>query len=176
MHSDIPCSTQGQALQHVLLETLQAHSGGRLFLPCLDQSSPKAKRNAVIEWFWPEIMDFWLALALMPFKVLLLPAVWGFLHWRAQRPQPGWDINFEARTLRAIQQQHNGLCPLEAGMGVLAHHRVIEITHLARGPVLTLFTATRSTDPEDQIAQEALARLLAERLALRLTGCRVNLA
>jgi len=38
-----------------------------------------------------------------------------------------------------------------------------------------LFTAATSSDPLDQIAQENLARTLAEKLKLRLVGCRVAL-
>ncbi len=97
-----------------------------------------------------------------------------WLWWRTH-PQPGWLVDWGGFRLQAVGQKHTDTCQLSADMGLLAHHRQMDITHPTRGPVLTLFTAAASSDPLDQSAQETLARILAEKLNLRLVGCRVAL-
>jgi hypothetical protein len=60
-------------------------------------------------------------------------------------------------------------------MGLLAHHRQIDITHPTRGPLLTLFTAAGSNDSQDAVILETLATTLVDKLQLRLVGCRITM-
>jgi hypothetical protein len=169
-----PCNAS--TLQHTLLASAQTHTTGNFFLPAQDHCSRQARRNALRHWFFPEAMDLGLVLALLVFKIALTPAIWLFVRWRCTRPQAGWVIDFDSRTLHSVRQTRNVELALHPEMGLLAHGKVIEITHPTQGPLLTLFTATHSSTPQDRQAQEALTRLLAQKLGLRLVGCRVNLA
>lgn len=165
-----------RSLQHTLIETLSDPNASRLFVPCLDRCSVQAQRNAMLRWLLPDLPVLpWLALPLMPLKLLLLPFFCAYLEWRRRLPQPGWEIDLQNGQLRAVRQRQHAHLQLEPEMGVLAHRQVIQITHPRRGPVLKLFTATCSAATEDKSAQEALAKLFADRLKLPVVGCRVYL-
>ena len=146
-----------------------------MYLPCTDLVSALARRNALREYFATSLVSGAPPLILLPLLILLSPLVWLWIDLSSRRPQPGWIIDQDALEICSVGQKVTRRLRLEPDMGLLAHHAVIEITHPARGPLLTLFTATASTDQEDKSAQEDLARLLANRLGLRLVGCRVNL-
>ena len=143
----------------------------------MDFCSPRARRNQIADWFIPVYApgELWLYL-LLPIKLLLFPVYLGYVYWRCRQAQPGWKIDFAQGRVQAVRQHNNGCLQLEPGLGLLAHHRRIEITHPINGPLLTLFTATCSRSAADQQAQERLAQLLAERLRLRLVGLRVDLS
>lgn len=167
-------------VQCLVLAAVQDESSGSVFIPCVDRSSKAAFRSSLSGLLAGGMLwgDIWfLKLVLLP---LVLPLYVAYWFWRRRRPQPGWLIDWDHRRVQAVRQKHNNNnnnnnCPLTPEMGLLAHHRQIDITHPTRGPVLTLFTAAPSRDPQDQLAQEALAQALAERLSLRLVGCRVQL-
>ncbi len=158
-------TTQRQLLMH-----LQDTSAPPVFITCDDRRSLAAYRSCLSDVIGsPLLFNFWLVL---PF---VLPVVTFYWLWRRTRPQPGWRVDWVGLRLQAVGQKHTETCQLLPDMGLLAHHRQIDITHPTRGPVLTLFTAAASSDPLDQSAQEALTRTLAEKLHLRLVGCRVAL-
>lgn len=141
-----------------------------MFMPCMDRSSKAAFRKALSDLFTSTLPlpELWfLLIPLVPFYI----AHW---FWRRQRPHPGWLIDLHERKLESIRQKNHKTCQLTLEMGLLAHHRQIDITHPTRGPVLTLFTAAPSNDPQDKLALENLAQTLAKRLQLRLVGCRVS--
>ena len=157
--------------QRVALDTLNASATGKFFLPCVDQCSKTALRSDVGDL----LIDIMPISALWFLMIPLLPFYLLYWIWRRTQPQPGWMIDFEKRTLQAVRQKDNGTCQLTNDMGILAHHRYIEITHPTRGPILTLITSPRSTQMEDLHAQEELAKQLADRLKLRWVGCRIEL-
>jgi hypothetical protein len=156
--------------QRQLLMQLRDSSTPPAFIPCDDRRSFAAYRGNLSEAIGSQLLfNFWLVL---PF---VLPVITVYWLLRRARPQPGWLVDWEGLRLEAVGQTNTDTCQLSAEMGLLAHHRQIDITHPTRGPVLTLFTAAASNDPLDQSAQETLARTLAEKLNLRLVGCRVEL-
>lgn len=165
-------------VQQAFLEAIRRDIVGPLFLPQQDRCSKQAQRNALKQWLYPDsVLGEWvLVLIFLVLKIPLTPAVWLFIRWRSARPQAGWEIDFEARRLCSVRQNPALTLELTPEMGLLAHHRQIDITHPTHGPLLTLFTATTSSSAEHHKAQEDLATLLAQRLELRLVGCRVNLS
>lgn len=157
--------------QRQLLRQLQDTSAPPVFIPCDDRHSFAAYRNGLSEVLGnPVLLNFWLVLP------VVLPIITVYWFWRRTRPQPGWRVDWTDLQLQAVGQKNTHTLQLSLEMGLLAHHQQIDITHPSRGPLLTLFTAATSSDPLDQIAQENLARTLAEKLKLRLVGCRVALS
>lgn len=162
-------------VQRQILARLQSATSPPLFIPCDDRHSLQAYRGHLFGLLqslmcWPEFWLIWLI-----FLPVIVPVHAVYWFWRRTRPQPGWLLDWDNLRLRAVQQNTDATYPLSSEMGLLAHHRQIDITHPTHGPVLTLFTASASSDPLDQSAQESLARTLAEKLNLRLVGCRVAL-
>jgi hypothetical protein len=164
----------GDTAQRQMLARLQSATSSTLFIPCDDRHSFAAYRGHLFQ-----LLKILLCTELWPIGLIFLPvivpvhAVYWF--WRRRRPQPGWLLDWDKLQLRSVQQKTDVTYPLSPDMGILAHHRQIDITHPTRGPVLILFTAAASGDPLDHNAQEALTRTLAEKLHLRLVGCRVAL-
>lgn len=162
--------------QRQILASLQDPAARPAFIPCDDRHSLAAYRGHLHQVLrdllpWADLWIIWLVL--LPVVVPLHGAYW---LWRRTRPQPGWLVDWENLRLQAVGQKNKGTCQLSPEMGLLAHHGQIEITHPTYGPVLTLFTAAASSDPQDQVAQENLARALAETLKLRPVGFRVQLS
>ncbi len=161
-------------VQRQILARLQSATSSTLFIPCDDRRSLRAYRGHLFGLL--QILLFWTAWPIwLIFLPVIVPVHAVYWFWRRRRPQPGWLLDWDKLQLRAVQQKTDATYPLSPDMGLLAHHRQIDITHPTRGPVLTLFTAAASGDPLDQSAQESLARTLAEKLNLRLVGCRVAL-
>ncbi|WP_295550201.1 hypothetical protein [Limnohabitans sp. Rim8] len=161
--------------QRQILARLQSPTSTPLFIPCDDRRSLQAYRGHLFGLlqsllFWTDFWPIWLIF--LPFIVPVHACFW---FWRRTQPQPGWLLDWDNLQLKSAQQNTDATYPLSPDMGLLAHHRQIDITHPTRGPLLTLFTAAASTDPLDQREQENLARTLAEKLNLRLVGCRVAL-
>lgn len=156
-------TTQRQLLKH-----LQDTSAPPAFIPCDDRRSFAAYMD-----YLSDILDNLSLFSSWFILPIILPVITVYWFWRRTRPQPGWLVHWEGLRLQAVGQKDIYTCQLSAEMGLLAHHRQIDITHPNRGPVLTLFTAAASSDPLDQSAQETLARTLSEKLKLRLVGCRV---
>jgi hypothetical protein len=156
--------------QRQLLIRLQDTSVPPPFIPCDDRRSFTAYRSSLTDVLSSTLLfNFWFALPIViPFHGI-------FWFWQRICTQPGWNVDWTGHRLQAVGQKHNDTCQLSPELGLLAHHRQIDITHPTLGPVLTLFTAAASSDPLDQSAQENLARTLAEKLNLRLVGCRVAL-
>lgn len=162
-------------VQRQILARLQSATSSTLFIPCDDRHSFAAYRGHLFQLLQNLLFstEFWrIGLIFLPVIVPVHAVYW---FWRRRRPQPGWLLDWDRLQLRAVQQKTDVTYPLSPDMGLLAHHRQIDITHPTRGPVLILFTAAASGDPLDQSAQEALTRTLAEKLHLRLVGCRVAL-
>jgi hypothetical protein len=157
--------------QRLALDILMAHTSDKLFLPCADRCS-KAGFRASLSGFFTNTLP---ASELWFFLLPLLPFYTAYWFWRRLRPQAGWQIDMNRKHLDAVRQKLPHSLQLTPEMGLLAHHKQIDITHPTRGPLLTLFTAAPSRDAQDTLALENLARTLAERLQLRLVGCRVSL-
>ncbi len=156
--------------QRLALARLEADTSGTWFLPCADRCSKAAFRASLSDLFTNTlpVPELWfLLLPVLPFYTV-------YWFWRRLRPQPGWLIDMNPKHLQAIRQKQPKTLQLTPELGLLAHHRQIDITHPTRGPVLTLFRAAPSSDPQDALALENLTRTLAERLQLRLVGCRVS--
>jgi len=137
-----PATTQRQ-----LLLRLQDTYAPPAFIPCDDRRSFSAYRTSLSEVLGsPLLLNFWFVLP------VVLPVITTYWFWRRTRPQPGWRVDWAGLRLQAVGQKHTDTCQLSAEMGLLAHHRQIDITHPTRGPVLTLFTAAASSDPLDQSA------------------------
>jgi hypothetical protein len=157
--------------QRLVLADIRTDATSEIFLPCQDRSSKAAFRASLSKLFLSTfpIPELWILLwPVLPFYV----AYW---FWQRHRPQPGWLIEIQKRSLQAVRQKQPKSYLLTPEMGLLAHHRQIDITHPTQGPILILFTAAPSSDPQDAIALENLANTLAEQLQLRLVGCRVAL-
>jgi hypothetical protein len=158
-------TTQRQLLLH-----LQDNAAPTAFIPLDDRRSFAAYRTNLSDVLGsPLLLNFWFVL---PVVVPFITAYW---FWRRTRPKPGWLVDWAGLKVQAVGQKQTATFQLSPEMGLLAHHRQIDITHPTRGPVLTLFTVAASSDPLNHSAQEALARTLAEKLHLRLVGCRVAL-
>lgn len=158
--------------QRQLLILLQDTSAPPSVIPCDDRCSYAAYRTSLSDVFGigsPFLVNFW------PLMLIVIPVHSIFWFWRRTRPKQGWLVDWAGLKVQAVGQKQTATFQLSPEMGLLAHHRQIDITHPTRGPVLTLFTAAASSDPLDHSAQEALARTLAEKLNLRLVGCRVTL-
>lgn len=160
----------GDTAQRQLLMRLQNTSSPPAFIPCDDRRSFAAYRSSLSGVLGSTLLfNFWLALPI----VISFHSIFWF--WQRIRTQPGWHVDWTGLRVQAVGQKHKDNCQLSPEFGLLAHHRQIDITHPTLGPVLTLFTAAASSDPQDQSAQESLAKTLAESLNLRLVGCRVAL-
>jgi hypothetical protein len=155
--------------QHFVLHDLQASSEGGIFIPCVDHHSKAAYRSSLSDLCSG-------AFAMWPIVLLLVPLHAAYWFWQRRRPQPGWQIDLRQRSIVSVRQKRQQTFMITPEMGLLAHHQQIDITHPTRGPLLTLFTAAQSTDPQDAIALEALARSLVEKLELRLVGCRITMS
>ena len=157
--------------QRLVLEKLKKDTSGKIFVPCTDQTSRVGFRASFSNLFTGGVplIGFW------PLSLVILPLHVAHWFWRRRQAPPGWMIDMDQRFIQAIRQKHQQTFELTQDMGLLAHHGQIDITHPTRGPIITLFTAAPSSDPQDTAALRDLALMLAERLRLRLVGCRVVL-
>jgi hypothetical protein len=156
--------------QHFVLHDIQASSEEEFFIPCVDHYS-KAYRSSLSDL----CSGAFTMLNMWPFALLLVPLHAAYWFWQRRKPQPGWQIDLRQRSIVSVRQKRQQTFMITPEMGLLAHHQQIDITHPTRGPLLTLFAAARSTDPQDAITLEALARSLVDKLQLRLVGCRITM-
>ena len=157
--------------QRLLLEELTTNTCGKMFVPCTDQTSRAGFRSGLSSLFTNSV-GFIEILYLWP---VILPVYAAYWIWRRRQPASGWLLDMDRRCLQSVRQKQAQTHVLTPEMGLLAHHRQIDITHPTRGPILTLFSAASSADPQDTLAMQQLAMALADQLQLRLVGCRVAL-
>ena len=158
--------------QRLLLENLKANTCGKIFVPCSDQTSRAGFRASFSNLFTGSglLIIFW------PLSLVVIPLHAARWFWRRRQAlPPGWMVDFDQRVIQTVRQKHQQTFELNHETGLLAHHAQIDITHPAKGPILTLFTAAPSRDPQDALALQDLAFTLSDRLQLRLVGCRVAL-
>ncbi|HYW57282.1 MAG TPA: hypothetical protein VE934_09990 [Polaromonas sp.] len=161
-----------RAYQHVLLR--EARESPELFIPLEDYSSANAMKADVLDWF---SNDHGQGLPVLNelVKLLLLPAFFLFWFWRRARKPPGWLVNFQNQTFIPIAQ--NGQVQLQGSdlLGVHLYEQKIEITHPAKGPLITLHKFSRIGDENDLAALNQLSERLATRLRFRVVGQRASL-
>jgi hypothetical protein len=156
--------------QHFLLHEIQA-SRGEIFVPLVDHHSKAAYRSSLSDLCSGALtmVNLW------PFALLVVPLHATYWFWQRRRPPPGWQIDPCQRSIVSVRQKYRQSIKITSEMGLLAHHRQIDITHPTRGPLLTLFTAAGSNDSQDAVILETLAKTLVDKLQLRLVGCRITM-
>ena len=158
--------------QHHLLCDVQNEKSRKIYCPSADKYSKVAFRASLLNLF-SNTVPF---MGLGPLLLAFLPFYMAHWFWQRHRQQPGWIIDLHQRSIQTVWQKYDHSYQLTSEMGLLAHHRQIDITHPSQGPILTLFTAASSKDPLDAKAMANLAHILADRLQLRLVGCRIDIS